>query len=85
MTENLFTHNLNTVYHIKTLFVYKFIRRAKLFLDIVLMRTLEYRNRLFEYHFPVVQTEVIALQCKSLLGGAKIYKMLATNSRPHSY
>ena len=49
------------------------------------MRTLEYRNRLFEYNFPVVQTEVIALQCKSLLGGTKIYKMLATNSRPHSY
>ena len=42
----------NTVYRIMTLSVYKFIRHK--FIFIVLMKTLEYRNRFFDYYFSVV-------------------------------
>ena len=60
-----------------TLFVYKFIRQAKP-LFIVLMETLDYRNRFLDYNFPVVnrrnRSHCMALQCNSLLGGEKYTK-----------
>ena len=43
------------------------------------MKTLEYRNRIFDYHLLLLQTEVIAFHCNtSLFWDGKIYKMLVT-------
>ena len=67
-----------------TLFVYKFIREAKPFLFIILVKMLEYRNLfLLLFYGSINKSHGIALQYKSLLGGQKIYKMLATNSRSY--
>ena len=43
------------VYQIMTLFVYKFIRQAKLCCNIALIMTLEFRNCFFEFCFAVVK------------------------------
>ena len=54
--ENFFTYSLNTVYHIMTLIVYKFIMHARkyIFLVSVLLKTLEYKNIFFfDHYYPV--------------------------------
>ena len=67
-----------------TLFVYKIIREAKLFLFIVLVKMLEYKKLfLLLFYGSINKSHGIVLQYKSLLGGQKIYKMFATNSRPY--
>ena len=54
VTGSFFTRNPNTVCHIMTLLVYKFVRQVKLIVFIVLMKMVEYRNLYLDYYFLVV-------------------------------
>ena len=84
VTESFFTHNLNTVYQIMTLFVYKIIRQAKLSCIYSISEDVGLYKPFFYYYFPLVSTKVIALHYNTtFLREGKNIQIVAANSRPH--